>query len=120
MGRPIKKSDTAVVYAESIRPADDNAQPLLHDERYGKTNLSTMQAAITMSAFASVSATVLATSGGDRGVKAIVFWGLIILIAGGITFAIRRSRTKRIRNHASDDWQPNSGQAEHEGRSRWR
>ena len=73
-----------------------------------------------MITFAAVTVTVLASSGGDRGVKAIVFWGLIVLIVGGITFAIRRSRTKRTRKSESDDWHPNHGQAEHEGPLPWR
>ena len=72
-----------------------------------------------MAKLVAVTTTMLASSGGDRTIKAIIFWALIVLIVAGITFVVRRSRHKRNGQGVPDDWHSGSGQTGQEARSPW-
>jgi hypothetical protein len=62
-------------------------------------------------------ALALGASGGDRTVKAVIFWLLIIALAAGIAFAVRRARSRR--SSAPDDWRRDAGGKERGGPT-WR
>jgi hypothetical protein len=66
---------------------------------------------------------LVGASGGDRTAKAVVFWLVIILVVGAITFAVRRVRRTRAKGSALggfDDWQRDERLPEQERSRQWR